>query len=355
MAVRRRRAGRAVTAAVLVVAAGGVGAAAAGVDLGGHQEAPSTSAKPPATAALTRQTLVDTQTETGELDYGDATPLTGRLAGTVTAVSAVGSTIGRGGTLGRIDNAPIVLLYGALPAYRALSTGSRGADVEQFERNLYTLGYRGFTADGYYSAATAKAVKAWQRDLGLPRTGVVELGRVVYAAGPIRVEEHKATPGDAVQPGAALLTYTTTTRIAVVTLDKADKRLAGRGVAVSVLLPGGKQVTGKVVKVQPAAAESGQEETGKTVVAISIDRQQALAGLDDGAQVNVRFTVSTRKNVLSVPVVALLAVSEGGYGIQVVGDSGSRIVPVRTGLFAEGRVEVSGPGIAAGQQVGIPS
>ena len=351
---RRRRAGRAAVAAVLAVVVGGAAAAAAGVDLGARQEHPSVAVGlPPAAGKITRQTLVDTQTETGELGYGDVATLTGRVAGTVTALPAVGATVRLGDTLGRVDNAPILLLYGALPAYRALSPGTRGADVKQFERNLYALGYRGFTVDDYYSAATAKAVKIWQHDLGLPRTGTVELGRVFYAAGPIRVDGQKAGLGDAVQPGTGLLTYTGTSRMAVVKLDGADKRLARKGVAVSIQLPGGQQVTGKVARIQRGS--TGADGTAKTIVALSIGQQKAVAGLEDAASVDVRFTVSERKNVLSIPIVALLAVAEGGYGVEVVSGSTSRIVAVQTGLFAGGRVEVSGSGLTEGLQVGVPS
>jgi multidrug efflux system membrane fusion protein len=351
---RRRRAGRVVVAVVLAVAVGGAAAAAAGVDLGSGRQHPSTDiALPPATGKITRQALVDTQTETGELGYGDATTLTGRLAGTVTALPAVGTTVRLGDELGRVDNAPILLLYGALPAYRALSPGTRGDDVKQFELNLYALGYRGFTVDDNYSAATAKAVKTWQHDLGLARTGDVELGRVFYAAGPIRVAAQKAALGEAVQPGTGLLTYTGTSRMAVVKLDGADNRLARKGAAVSIQLPGGQPVAGKVVKVQAGTANA--EGAAKTNVALSISQQRAVAGLEDGASVDVRFTVSERKNVLSVPVVALLAVTEGGYGVEVVSGGTSRIVAVRTGLFAGGRVEVSGTGLAEGLQVGMPS
>jgi peptidoglycan hydrolase-like protein with peptidoglycan-binding domain len=351
---RRRRAGRVAVAVVLAVAVGGAAAAAAGVDLGARRKPPSTAVGlPPATGKITRQTLVDTQAETGELDYGDATTLTGRLAGTVTALPALGSTLRLGDTLAHLDDAPILLLYGALPAYRALSPGTRGADVRQFERNLYALGYRGFTVDDYYSAATATAVKTWQHDLGLPRTGTVELGRVFYAPGPVRVDAQKAGLGDAVQPGIGLLTYTGTSMMATVKLDGADKRLARKGAAVSIQLLGGQQVVGKVVKVQTGTA--GADGTAKTIVALSIGQQKAVAGLEDGASVDVRFTVSERKNVLSVPVAALLAVAEGGYGVEVVSGGTTRTVAVRTGLFAGGRVEVSGSGLTVGLQVGMPS
>jgi hypothetical protein len=59
--------------------------------------------------------------------------------------------------------------------------------------------------------------------------------------------------------------------------------------------------------------------------------------------------------VLTVPVAALLALAEGGYGVQVVGGGTTRIVAVQTGLFAGGRVEVTGDGLAEGQTVGVPS
>jgi hypothetical protein len=53
-------------------------------------------------------------------------------------------------------------------------------------------------------------------------------------------------------------------------------------------------------------------------------------------------------------VVALLARAEGGFGVEVVENGRSRIVPVRTGMFANGRVEISGEEIAEGMKVGIP-
>ena len=56
-----------------------------------------------------------------------------------------------------------------------------------------------------------------------------------------------------------------------------------------------------------------------------------------------------------MPVAALLALAEGGYGLEIIEGSGSRIVAVETGLFADGRVEVSGDGVSQGATVGMPS
>jgi multidrug efflux system membrane fusion protein len=343
---------------VAVLAVGGGVAAAGGYGFGA---APSSGqgnggGLPPATATVSRQTLVDTQTETGALDYGDATTVAARLGGTVTALPAVGAVLTRGKALCRLDNTPVLLLYGTLPAYRALAPGVRGPDVTQFERNLYALGYRGFTVDDTYSASTATAVKKWQGDLGLTKTGTVELGRLAYAPGPVRVGTREAAVGAAVGPGTALLTYTGTSRVVSVELDVSDQRLARTGAAVRVTLPDGGTVPGKITATKTVIkpAEGQNPAATKIDVTVLVDDQKALAGLDD-ASADVVFTASRRENVLTVPVAALLALAEGGYGVQVVQGTGTRIVAVRTGMFAGGRVEVSGTGLTEGTTVGVPS
>jgi multidrug efflux system membrane fusion protein len=68
----------------------------------------------------------------------------------------------------------------------------------------------------------------------------------------------------------------------------------------------------------------------------------------------VDFVSQARKNVLAVPVAALLALPNGGYGVQVVDGDATRIVAVKTGMFAAGKVEVKGAGIKPGTTVGVP-
>lgn len=312
---------------------------------------------PPATAKVTRQTLVDTQVENGRLSHGNAITVAGRLAGTVTKLPASGSTLRRGQSLYRIDDAPVVLLYGALPTYRSLSVGTKGADVKQFERNLATLGYQGFTVDDRYSSATAAAVKDWQESLGQPRTGTVELGWIVYAPAAIRVDSLKAAVGDAIGPGQPVLSYTGSRQVASADLDLSDQRLGRAGTAVKVTLPDGKVVVGTVARSRTAvrAGTGGSSQpTTKLEVTVKIPNQKALAAFDQAA-VSVAFTASRRPNVLTVPLVALLALAEGGYGVEVVESGATRIISVDTGLFANGRVEVSGSALREGMTVGVPT
>ena len=339
------------TAAAVALTAGA--AAAVVVGLPDAQEQAEASA-PPITAAVQRETLVDTQTQDGELGYGDTTAQASRLTGTVTGLAATGSTVTRGKALYRIDDDPVVLLYGKLPAYRTLSSGDTGRDVKEFEKNLWALGYRGFTVDKSYTSSTASAVREWQEDLGVSETGTVDPARIVIAPGPVRVDSRSAEPGNVVQPGTALLDTTGTGRVATVELDISDQRLARKGAAVQVTLPDGTESPGKITDVETVVTPAEGQEDASTSVIVTVGFAKAPKGLDQ-ASVSVAFTASKRPDVLTVPVQALLALAEGGYGVQIVDGTSTRIVAVETGLFADSRVEVSGGGLAEGMKVGMPA
>jgi multidrug efflux system membrane fusion protein len=337
-------------AAAVVLTAG----AAAAVAIG-RSDAPAAAETftPPATAVVKKETLVDTQTEDGELGYGDTTAHACRLSGTVTALAATGSTVTRGKALYRIDDDPVVLLYGTLPAYRTLSSGDTGRDVKQFEKNLWALGYRGFTVDKSYTTSTASAVRDWQDDLGLTETGTVDPARIVFAPGAVRVDSRTAEPGAAAQPGTALLDTTGTGRVATVELDISDQRLARKGAAVEVTLPDGTETRGKITNVETVVTPADGQEEASTSLTVTVGFAKSPRGLDQAA-VSVAFTAARRADVLTVPVAALLALAEGGYGVQIVDGGSTRIVAVETGLFADGRVEVSGGALADGMTVGMP-
>jgi peptidoglycan hydrolase-like protein with peptidoglycan-binding domain len=145
------------------------------------------------TAQVTRRTLTESSTVDGTLGYGSPLELYDRLTGTFTWLPAVGAVIGRGETLFRVDDLPVVLMYGAVPAYRALKVGiSEGPDVTELNENLIDLGYdpgRVINDDDRFGEATAAAVRRWQKAEGLAQTGEVGLGRVIFAPGARRVTQ----------------------------------------------------------------------------------------------------------------------------------------------------------------------
>jgi len=335
-----------VTAAVAVVA----GAAAwASVGFGGGGPDPAATEPSRAeTAQVKRETLVDWVTMDGELGFGSAQPIASTAAGTVTWLAAPGSMVGRGKALLRVDDQPVVLLFGRLPMYRALQAGLTGADVVQFETNLKALGYSGFTVDTEFSAATTTAVKRWQADLGLPETGVVAAGQVIYTPGPVRVAQQLVRLG-AASP-ADVVSATGTTKVVSVTAPTADAGWAARGAKVTIGLPDGTTVDGVVDSVADAAQTEGQAGP-RVQILIGMAEQKAL----DRGTVTVRHAARERKDVLTVPIAALLALAEGGYGLEVTDGGKSTVVAVQVGLFAGGRVEISGSGVAEGMTVRVPA
>lgn len=185
---RRRR----IAAGALVLAA--VAAVVVIVLATGSSPRRSSTAGVPAgdtTTTVTRRTLSESATVSGTLGYGGERELYDRLAGTFTWLPSVGAQIARGGTLFRLDDLPVVLMYGTVPAYRTLEEGvSKGPDVGELNVNLIDLGYDPYgdiAEEESFGEATAAAVRRWQKAEGLPETGKVELGRVIFAPGAQRV------------------------------------------------------------------------------------------------------------------------------------------------------------------------
>jgi hypothetical protein len=136
-----------------------------------------------------------------------------------------------------------------------------------------------------------------------------------------------------------------------------DRRMASVDGEVTVTLPDHTTVPGKVVSARIVIKPGEKEQSdlqARIEVTVALGDQAALDEFDH-APVDVSFTTDRREDVLTVPVNALLALVDGGYGVEVVDGSKTRIVTVQTGLFSGGRVEVTGDGLTEGLSVGVPS
>ncbi|HEU5027977.1 MAG TPA: hypothetical protein VFV01_23850 [Spirillospora sp.] len=127
--------------AVVVLLAGGVWTWRAGVF--SPTASPGRGAAPPvATAAVARRDLSAVLPVTATLGYAGSYPVTGQGSGRLTWLPAPGTVVHQGEVLYRVDDGtPVVLLYGRVPAWRALSEGMTGHDVAQPNRDLVRLGH----------------------------------------------------------------------------------------------------------------------------------------------------------------------------------------------------------------------
>ncbi len=309
---------------------------------------------PLASAVVSRGDLVDTEKVDGKLTYDGIRDVWTGASGVVTWAPEEGATVERGKTLLSVAGKPVTLMYGGRPMYRTLREGVSGKDVRQLEENLRALGYGGLTVDDEFTGATADAVEEWQDDRGLDQTGVVDAAQVVFLSGAVRVREVKAPEGKRTVQGQPVLRVAGTRRVVHVDLDADKQDLAKKGAGVTVELPGGTTVKGKISKVGDVAETTGSGQDQKTTVGVDISLGKAKTGRLDEAPVSVELESERREGVLSVPVEALLALREGGFGVELADGSG-RLLPVEVGAFGGGRVEVSGSGLREGMKVGVPA
>lgn len=375
----------AIAAIAAALVGGAVAAVVAAVSSSGNSGPTSSSSGGSgslATAPVVRTTLTNTVQVGGSIGYAGSYAIAARSgAGTTyTWLPRAGDIIKQDEPVYTLDNQPVPLLYGPIPAYRTFSLGmSSGPDVRELTRDLIALGYgAGLARSNSFASATAAAVQRWQRALGLPVTGKIPLGEVVFEPGPIRVTSVAVSAG-APADGGTVLTATSTTPIVNVDLDVSDEYLVKPGDAVTVVLPNGtSSVGGRIATVGNVAscpggggiglgggnnsagqspcqsAGSGNVSTPTVPVTIALDHAPPGARLDQ-APVNVNITTQRANHVLAVPVNALLALAGGGFGVEVVNGTQTRLVGVSTGLYSNTLVQVSGSGIRPGVRVEVPS
>lgn len=127
-------------------------------------------------ATVTEATVGRSVTYSATVTQAFTTIASNALAGTVTHVGA--AEVNVGDELYSVDGIPVRAVQGSTPFWRDLGIGATGPDVAQLEHALVTLGYLG-EADEKFTAATDRAVRAWQKAAGRERTGVVLHGEIV--------------------------------------------------------------------------------------------------------------------------------------------------------------------------------
>ncbi len=111
-----------------------------------------------------------------------ASALKPNAAGLVTLAPQKGAQLDEGSLALAVGGRPVLVLQGAVPAFRDLAVGSTGDDVKQLEEGLKRMGFDPGSVDGNFDVATALAVAAWYQQAGWPVFAATEQQRVVLAA-----------------------------------------------------------------------------------------------------------------------------------------------------------------------------
>jgi peptidoglycan hydrolase-like protein with peptidoglycan-binding domain len=347
-------------AAVLVAAAvtGGV------VAMSGAKEGSPAALQAPTTAKVQQGGLSAMVSLKGILTYrarSDGSPYSviNRARGTYTKLPEAGDKVDCGDALYRVNDRPVLLLCGAVPAYRDLHRGDMGRDVRQLNRNLHELGYDADPRDRAFTRTTKGALEKLQHDRGSHATGALAVDDAIFLPRPVRIAKVTGELGGSARPGARVAQATSDTLDVRVDLEASQQGEVKQGDRARITLPGLRSVKGRVARLGRVAASGGKDDdvgAATLPASIRLDDPEQARGLDR-APVQVDITTKGVASALSVPVTALVGRSGGGFAVEVVRDGGRReLVAVRLGLFdtADGRVQVEGD-LAEGDPVVVPS
>ncbi len=348
-------------------AAAVVATATCGVVVMSDAEHPTAAARAPAanTVRVELGELSAMISQNGTLTYrarpdGSPYPVINRARGVYTSLPDNGDKVGCGGVLYRVDDKPVVLLCGTVPAYRGLHVGVKGRDVRQLNRNLHRLGYDTDPVDTAFTSKTKQALRVLQRKKGVGVTGKLATDDAVFLPEAVRIAKVTGQVGGSAQPGAPLLSGTSDTLHVQLNLDPSQQGEVEKGDRAQITLPGNTPMTGRVAgfgRVAQAPAGQGSQPADATIPTfIRLDKPRKARGFDK-APVQVDITTKGVERALSVPVTALVGKSGGGFAVDVVRDGGRReLVAVELGLFdgADGRVQVEGE-LGEGDHVVVPS
>jgi peptidoglycan hydrolase-like protein with peptidoglycan-binding domain len=272
-------------------------------------------------------------------------------AGVVTELPAVGSTITQGQVLYRLDNEPVVLLYGSTPVYRSFTPGmSSGPDVLQLEQDLNQLGFGeayGLTVNGDFNFADEQAVRAFNRAEGLPSGDTISQGSVLFEPAPVFVSAVNAGLGQSVAAGGTVVTLDLGTPIVSVQLPSGQAAGIQPGTQALVRLSAPSTVfAGKVTSV---AASSG----GNVQITVALSNPPVDLPLT-AQSAFVVFDVQVVHNAYIVPIAALVATIQGGYALEERLPGGrNRYIGVTVGALdnLDAVAQVSGAGLYAGMAI----
>ena len=271
-----------------------------------------------------------------------------------------------------------LLMFGDIPAWRDMKEGIvPGEDINQLKLNLIALGYGTIETlgpDWNFNKNTSAAIMKFQADLNIISSGEIVLGEIIFAPGTSLVKSSSTlqTVGGKMNAGMELFFLTPVEKVSTqigsdgainlsseslqiveIQVDVADRNLTNEGSKVEIELPDESIVIGTVRQVGNLAVVPQEGDPFLEVLIVVEGSTEYFEWT--GAAVTINVTKELAKGVLASPVTGLLALLSGGYALEVVTATGTILVPVETGIYADGWVEINGSGLQPGTEIVVPN
>lgn len=279
-----------------------------------------------------------------------------RASGVVTAVSIrPGEEVTSGMPLYAVDLRPVVIAQGDVPAFRDITRDTEGPDVEQVQAMLAALGYYHGDIDGTAGAATVWAIEAWQSDLGLEETGVVEMGDIIFVPTlPTRVslDTEVVARGLTLTGGEQVLSGLPLEPAFRLPVTEAQAAMLHPGTRIEITSPEGDTWIAHSADVIPSESSSAISIRLTSANEDTPICAEQCAQIDSTGTVSMRSRIVTAETIsgLVVPTSALLTTADGHHA--VIDHAGNRLT-VTVETSAKGMSVITG--IDEGTRVRIPA
>lgn len=350
MADRRPTKIAAGVAALLV--AGGVGFWAGRTTL---SPTPVPAAQPASAVVVdvTEATVGKTYTWATQVTQPKQPVATNLLSGVVTAAGKSGS-FDVGDTVYAVDQVRVRVVEGTMPFYRDLAAGSRGRDVRQLNNALRALKLLTVDPGDRYTAATARAVRAWEAKLGTPPTGRIGRGQLVAVRTlptKLFLDAKALRPGATLGGGEVLLSTSSGVPEFTMLLNDDQARLVPEGAHLTV--------QHEKYAWKAGVAETTRNDDGQTVLHLASPDGGSVCGKECGA-----LPASGTANLMTeveavppatgpaVPLAAIRTLATGRTVVSVVGADGVRQDREVTAIGSQGGIAVV-TGVTVGERVQV--
>ena len=279
--------------------------------------------------------------------------------GIVTSVVAqTGSRVSAGSTLYTVNLRPVVVAQGAIPSFEDISGGTKGQDVKQLQQLLTSLGDYSGTIDGSDDQGTTQAVRRWQKSLGVPESGTVAKGDIVYLPAlpaEVQLDPTKIVAGATLsggEPAVSSLTPTPTFE-----LDLSPQQAAQVTSGLEATIQFGTHKWSAVTGPESSQADQTDASSSPSTVIIELraEGDQPICAVDC-AQIPLSGATGLQTAIDLVkpctgPAIPVAAVNTTPQGGTYVVDAAGRRHSVRILVSANGECVVDG--IAPGTRVRI--
>lgn len=270
------------------------------------------------------------------------------VEGTVTATATPDGAFAAGDVVLSINLAPVVVAEGRVPAFRGLQEGLAGADVEQLQLLLSEQGYLEEDPTGSFGPDTATAVRAWQKEQGMPGTGEVPLGTIVFVKNLPSAARILVDVGDRIAPGEPIIEVLADSPNFRAVVTDEQLALVEEGTPV--------ELTRGDASLSAAAGPTEEDDGARYLSLVGSGDEPVCPDPCDEVSTQTDSRWSARAMIVPpeqgvvVPVAALQTRPDGQlFVVTAAGDE----VDVEAGASASGRVVIDG--LEAGTRVRLPS